>query len=118
MASLLERGVLTDKAPDEELAATAATLAETSGRDPGEMLERFRRARQEGAQPYWATATARGIADLDGRRRRLDAVLLGDCDLQMEAEFLRWRAPGAASICASPRPSPTMRASSPNARTT
>jgi FkbH-like protein len=88
VASLLERGVLTDKSPEDELAATAATLAETAGRDPGEMLERFRRARQEGAQPYWALATARGIADLDGQRRRLDAVLLGDCDLQMEAEFL------------------------------
>ena len=88
MASLLERGVLTDKSPDDELAATAATLAETSGRDPGEMLERFRRARHEGAQPYWAMATARGIAELDGKRRRLDAVLLGDCDLQMETEFL------------------------------
>lgn len=88
VASLFERGVLTDKPPEEELAETASTLAETNGRDPGEMLERFRRARQEGAQPYWAVSAARGIAQLDGRRRRLNVVLLGDCDLQMEADFL------------------------------
>jgi FkbH-like protein len=89
IASLFERGVLTDKEPDEELAATAGALAQTGGRDPGEMLERFRRARHEGAQPYWALSPPRGIAALDGRRRRLDVLLLGDCDLQMEADFLR-----------------------------
>ena len=88
VASLLERGVLTDKAPEAELAETASALAQTSGRDPGEMLERFRRARQEGAQPYWAAPATRGVGEFDGDRRRLDLLLLGDCDLQMEADFL------------------------------
>jgi FkbH-like protein len=88
LASLLERGVLTEKTPEEELAETVSTLAETNGRDPGEMLEKFRRAKQEGVQPYWAVSTARGVAEFDDRRRRLNVVLLGDCDLQMEADFL------------------------------
>jgi FkbH-like protein len=88
VASLQERGVLVDTTAEEEMAKAASQLAETTGRDPDEILERFRRGRQEGAMPYWAVSTARGIADLDGRRRRLNVVLLADCDLQMEADFL------------------------------
>jgi FkbH-like protein len=88
VASLLERGVLTELGPEEELAKSVSQLAETNGRDPGEMLKRFRRERQEGAMPYWAVSATRGITQFDGRRRRLSMVLLADCDLQMEADFL------------------------------
>jgi FkbH-like protein len=88
VASLFERGVLTDKAPDEELAEATAQLARTDGRDPGEQLERFRRQRREGGDPYWAVATASGLARFAAGRPRVNLVLLGDCDLQMEANFL------------------------------
>ena len=88
VASLLERDVLTQLAPREELAATATRLRETSGRDPGEMLERFRRRGQEGGADYWAVTATRGVAAFSRARRRLDLVLLGDCDLQMETDFL------------------------------
>ena len=37
--------------------------------------------------PYWALSATRGISHFDARRRRLDMVLLADCDLQMEADF-------------------------------
>ncbi len=88
VASLIERGVLTQLAPEDELAEAQAQLEQTSGRDPGEMLERFRRKHREGALPYWAVSATRGVAGLAGRGRRLDLALLGDCDLQMEADFL------------------------------
>jgi FkbH-like protein len=89
VASLLERGVLTERTPDEERAEAASQLMETHGRDPGEMLERFRRRRKEGAESYWTVAAARGVADLGTQARALRVVLLGDCDLQTEADFLR-----------------------------
>ena len=88
VASLIERGVLTQLTPEEELTEAQAQLAQTSGRDPGEMLERFRRKHREGAESYWAVSATRGLAALAAQRRRLDLVLLGDCDLQTEADFL------------------------------
>jgi FkbH-like protein len=88
IGSLIERGVLTQLAPEAELGEAIAQLSETNGRDPGEMLERFRRKRKEGVTPYWAVSATRGVASLGERRRRLDVVLLGDCDVQMEADFL------------------------------
>ncbi len=54
IAGLVERQVLTEKTPEEELAAVAAELAPTHGRDPGEILERYRRELKEGAMPYWS----------------------------------------------------------------
>lgn len=89
VASLVDRGVLTDKTPEEELAATTAELARTNGREPGEMLEQFRRQHQEGVKPYWAVSAAQGVADLTSGGERRDVVLIGDCDLQTEGEFLR-----------------------------
>lgn len=88
IASLIERGVLTQLAPEAELGEAVSLLNETNGRDPGEMLDRFRRKRKEGVTPYWAVSATRRIASLGERRRRLDMVLLGDCDVQMEADFL------------------------------
>jgi FkbH-like protein len=88
VAALLERGFLSEKTAEEEAAEIGSQLNETAGRDPGEMLDRFRRERGEGAAPYWAASATRSFADLGTQRRRLDVALLADCDLQMEAEFL------------------------------
>ena len=90
LASLMERGVLTDKAPDQEAAEVAVKLAELHGRDPGEALDRLRRAAKEGGEAYWSVSEARSARGL-GRplAHKLEVLLFGDCELQMEAEFLR-----------------------------
>jgi FkbH-like protein len=87
--SLQERGVLTDKSADDELAEVAAKLSETHGRDPIELLERYRRELKEGAEAYWSAGTAYGLSDLNAVGKRLDIILFGECDIQMEADFLR-----------------------------
>jgi FkbH-like protein len=90
LASLMERGVLTDLDTDGEAAAVAAKLSELHGRDPGEALDQLRRAAGEGANPYWSVTHALGAGDLGGpKTHRWDVLLFGDCDLQMEADFLR-----------------------------
>ena len=86
---LLARQILTDKTPADELATLGAELAPQHGRDPAEMLERYRQTRKEGAAAYWAVGTAQGLQDFAVSGPRLDAILLGDCDIQMEADFLR-----------------------------
>ncbi|HUO22244.1 MAG TPA: HAD-IIIC family phosphatase [Caulobacteraceae bacterium] len=88
-AGLVERGVLTDKTPDEEAAAIAGELAAHHGRDPADMVERLRRQAKEGGHSYWATGPALKVGDLNGGRRKLEVLLFGDCDVQMEADFLR-----------------------------
>ena len=90
LASLMERGVLTDQDPAGEAAQVAAKLAELHGRDPGEALDQLRRQEGEGANPYWSVTAALGADDLGGpKAHRWDVLLFGDCDLQMEADFLR-----------------------------
>jgi len=90
LASLMERGVLTAEDAAGEAAAVAAKLAELHGRDPGEALDHLRRQAGEGANPYWSVTAALGADDLGGARtHRWEALLFGDCDLQMEADFLR-----------------------------
>ena len=84
--ALLERAILTDKAPEDELRQVSGMLAEYHGRDPGVLLEQFRRKAQEGVQPYWAVTAALGEDDFKGARRRVDILLFGECDLQMEAD--------------------------------
>jgi FkbH-like protein len=86
---LLSRQILTEKTPEQELAAIGAELASKHGRDPAEMLERYRRELKEGAASYWSVGSAYGLDDFNAARRRVDAVLFGDCDIQMEADFLR-----------------------------
>jgi FkbH-like protein len=87
---LRSRQILTEKTPEEELAAVGAELSSRHGRDPAEMLERYRREMQEGAAlSYWAVGAAYGVGDLGAVRRRVDVLLFGDCDIQMEADFLR-----------------------------
>ncbi|THD59324.1 HAD family hydrolase [Phenylobacterium sp.] len=90
LASLMERGVLTDLDPAGEAAAIAQKLNDLHGRDPGEALDQLRRTAGEGANPYWSVTRALGPGDLGGpKTHRWDVLLFGDCDLQMEADFLR-----------------------------
>jgi FkbH-like protein len=83
---LLDRGILTGQTPAEERAAIAATL---QSRDPAAQLDRYRRAATEGSHPYWAVEAPHGLAEARGFRQRLDVLLFGDCDVQMESDFLR-----------------------------
>jgi FkbH-like protein len=87
--SLVERDILTDMSGEEELAAVSVKLGATHGRDPLELLERYRRELREGSESYWAAGTSHRLSDLKGDKKRIDIVLLGDCDLQMESDFLR-----------------------------
>jgi FkbH-like protein len=73
---LLARQILTDRDSEQELAAIGAEL------------ECYRRDRKEGAASYWSVGASRGLKDFGGGQR-VDAILLGDCDIQMEADFLR-----------------------------
>jgi FkbH-like protein len=86
---LKSRHFLTEMTAEDELAAIGAELSARHGRDPAEMLERYRRKLREGGAAYWAVGASYGIEDFGGTRRRVDAVLFGDCDIQMEADFLR-----------------------------
>jgi FkbH-like protein len=90
LAALMERGLLTDLSPEAEAHARAAELAELHGRDPGAALDALRRRHKEGADGYWSVSEA-WSAEALGRPQRweLTALLFGDCDLQMEADFLR-----------------------------
>ena len=69
--------------------AASAALGATHGRDPDELLDQYRRKRKEGGDPYWAAGSALKLDDLKPGARRIEALLFGDCDLQMEADFLR-----------------------------
>jgi FkbH-like protein len=98
LASLMERGVLTAEDEAGEAAAVAAKLAELHDRDPGEALDQLRRQEGEGSNPYWSVTAALGAEDLGGAKaHRWDVLLFGDCDLQMEADFLR-RAAAARDV--------------------
>jgi hypothetical protein len=86
---LLDRGVLTELDPHDE---HTAILQDLQGRDPVAQLDKFRRTRMEGAHPYWAVQAPQTLAGPASLDRRLDVLLLGDCDVQMEADFLRTEA--------------------------
>jgi len=89
LAALVERGVLTEKSEEQEIAEATGTLAATHDRDPGEMLERYRRVQKEGAHSYWSVTEAQGVDSFKADRTRIDLLLFGDCEIQMEADFLR-----------------------------
>ena len=95
LAALMEHGVLTDQDPTAEQAAMAERLGALHGRDPGEALDRLRRNAGQGAAADWAVTETLG-ADAFGRsfKHRWDVLLFGDCELQMEADFLRRAAAG------------------------
>ena len=87
--ALRERELLTDKSAEEELAEIARKLGPTFGRDPEGLLDRYRRELKEGTNDYWAVATSQAAVGIGRERPRLDLILLGDCDIHMEADFLR-----------------------------
>src|SRR5262249_53981329 len=87
--ALRERNLLTEESAEEELAAVAARLGPTHGRDPEELLDRYRRELKEGTRDYWTVKAAQTIQEMSSTRPRLDLILLGDCDVHMEADFLR-----------------------------
>jgi FkbH-like protein len=90
LASLHEATLITHLTPEEELAEVADRLSERHGRDPSDLLDLYRRALKEGADPAWAHGAAKGIGDFaDSPLPGLDVLMFGDCDLQMEADVLR-----------------------------
>ncbi|HWF65491.1 MAG TPA: HAD-IIIC family phosphatase [Rhizomicrobium sp.] len=89
LAGLIERGILTRKTAEEELQHVAQVLRPYHGRDPIEMLDRFRRESREGVAPYFAAGVALTPKDFAPGNLRIDVLLFGACDVQMEADFLR-----------------------------
>jgi FkbH-like protein len=89
IGALHERGLLTDMGVDQEFAAIAQKLKSTQGRDPEELLDRYRRELKEGTKDYWTVKASRTIQHVGHSRPRLDLILFGDCDVHMEADFLR-----------------------------
>jgi FkbH-like protein len=89
VSALHERGLLTDKSAEEELAAIAQKLKSTQGRDPEELLDRYRRELKEGTKDYWTVKASQTIHQVGHNKPRLDLILFGDCDVHMEADFLR-----------------------------
>jgi len=86
---LRARQILTELTPEQELAAIGAELSAKHGRDPEELLERYRRDLKQGAAAYWSVGAAYRLDDFGVARRRVEVLLFGDCDIQMEADFLR-----------------------------
>lgn len=89
---LLDHEILTSAAPEAEATAVATALAPVHGRDPNAALDRLRRASRQGAHPYWSVTAPRTLTGARAFRHRLEVLLLGDCDIQMEADFLRQEA--------------------------
>jgi len=89
LSALAEQDILTQKSAEDELAEASAAFAPTYGRDPDALLDAYRRERQSGGEDYWAASAPLRVDDLTRTGRKLTALLLGDCDLQMEADFLR-----------------------------
>lgn len=83
------RQILTEMTAEEELAAIGEELSARHGRDPAEMLEDYRRKLKEGGEACWAVGASYRLEDFGATRQRVDALLFGDCDIQMEADFLR-----------------------------
>jgi FkbH-like protein len=83
---LLDRGILTEQSPEAEQAAIVQAL---QGHDPAAALDRYRRTHMEGSHPYWAVEAPQTLTEASHLHRRLDILLLGDCDVQMETDFLR-----------------------------
>jgi len=86
---LLERGVLSDRTAAAEREATTQQMTAVHGRDPTAQLDHYRRSTMEGSDPYWAVEAPHAIDEARNLHRRVDILLLGDCDVQMETDFLR-----------------------------
>ncbi len=88
LQTLCGYGFLTDQTEPAELDAIRGELSPTYGRDPAALLDRYRRARMEGAHPYWTVEAPFALSE-SAARRRLDVLILGECEAHMEAGFLR-----------------------------
>jgi FkbH-like protein len=89
VGALHERNLLTERSADEELAATEQKFTPTHGRDPEELLDRYRRELKEGTKDYWTVKAAQTMSGIGTAKPRLDLILFGDCDVHMESDFLR-----------------------------
>ncbi len=88
ISSLLSQGLLVAGPPEAERDKFAAMLSQWYGRDP----EAARRAslRLSAKQaPRFAAPVARGLDNLSSEGRRLDVVMVGLCDVQIEMDVLR-----------------------------
>src|SRR6185312_4551060 len=81
LAGLMERGVFTEKTPEEERDHVVSLIAPYQGRDPTEMLDRFRRSKREGVEAYFSTSVALTPEDLTGKGQKVELLLFGDCDV-------------------------------------
>lgn len=88
-AALVDRGVLTEATEDEELSAVQTELSAFHGRDPEAAMDQFRRRVRRGGEAYWSVTHAASADALGRAGRPLDLILFGDCDVQMEQDFLR-----------------------------
>src|SRR5262249_6160357 len=70
VSALHERGLLTDKGADEELTAIAQKLTPTQGRDPEELLDRYRRELREGTKDYWTVKASQTIRHVGHNKPR------------------------------------------------
>src|ERR1700751_1954764 len=82
--ALRERDLLTEKSADEERAEVAKKLSPTLGRDPAELLDRYRRELKEGTRDYWSIKTAQKVQDVGNAKPRRDLIRFGHCDVHME----------------------------------
>ena len=89
VVALYEREILTAKSLDEETADLSAKLAPTYGRDPEEILDRYRLEHKEGVTGYWAVEKSFGLVTAPAPTVKLNVILFGDCDIQMEGGFLK-----------------------------
>ncbi|HEX2941667.1 MAG TPA: HAD-IIIC family phosphatase [Rhodopila sp.] len=89
---LQDRGILTSQTAEDETAAIVGDLNQTHGRDPTALLDQYRRSRMEGAHPYWSVEVPQALHQAADPARRIDVLVLGDCDVQMESGFLRQEA--------------------------
>jgi FkbH-like protein len=91
LSTLIQCGLLTEQTEDEERATITGELSPTYGRDPAALLDRYRRAHMDGAHPYWTVEAPYNLsAAILGRR--LDVLVLGECEAHMETGFLRQEA--------------------------
>ncbi len=88
-AGLIERKILSRVSAEEEALEVRRSLTETRGRDPVELLERYRRRHAAGVSEYWTVAAPQTCNDLAPGRPTFRIAVLGECDVQMEADFLR-----------------------------
>ena len=90
LAALFQRGIVTDKTPEEEARHVAGLLSPYLGRDPEALLEQYRLKAKEGVEAYFAASATLTPHDFTRpTKHHAELLLFGDCDVQVEADFLR-----------------------------